>query len=227
MNILLVDDEKLELEQLEYLLQPYFHNQPIYKVQDVSEAMNIIKKNTIHLAFLDIQLPGRSGLELAEMLKKSSNTKVIMVTAFQSFEYAQQALRIQVEDYITKPIVESELIEIIQPYIPQTAYSDVISQAIELIHQDYGTKLTLTDIANQIHVSHAYLSRKFNEELQMSFPDYLNKFRIKMAKRMLEEKQHSSIAYVAENCGFSSQHYFSSLFKKEAGVTPREYRRKQ
>lgn len=225
MNILLIDDEQLELDQLEYLLKPYFKNHHFFQASDASDALRIMANHKIHLALVDIQLPGKSGLELAKQLKETEQTKVIMVTAFQSFEYAQQALRIKVDNYITKPIVEAELVEVIKPYLNDTAYSEMILQAIDIIHDNYQSKLTLTDIASEIHVNHAHLSRKFNEEVGMSFPDYLNDYRIEIAKQMLQENTNLSIALVAEQCGFSGQHYFSALFKKKLRKTPREFKK--
>lgn len=225
MNILLIDDEQLELDQLEYLLKPYFTNHHFFRANDASEALRIMADHKIHLALVDIQLPGKSGLDLAKQLKADEQTKVIMVTAFQSFEYAQQALRIKVDNYITKPIVEAELVEVIKPYVSDTTYSEMILQAIDIIHEKYQTKLTLTGIASEIHVNHAHLSRKFNDEVGESFPDYLNDYRIEVAKRMLQENMNLSIAYVAEQCGFSGQHYFSALFKKKIGKTPSEFKK--
>ncbi|WP_257349934.1 response regulator transcription factor [Pseudalkalibacillus decolorationis] len=226
MNILLVDDEQLELEQLEYLLKPYFNLGSIYQAKDASRALDIVENVAIQLALVDIQMPGKSGLELARQFKNDYQIKVIMVTAYQSFEYAHQALRMGVEDYITKPLIESELIEAIQPYLQQANLSDMVNQTLETIHRRFGDRLTLGQIADDIHVNNAYLSRKFNEELNTNFASYLNTYRIEKAKRMLKESPKMNISQVSETCGFNSQHYFSSLFKKQTGLTPREFRMK-
>lgn len=226
MNILLIDDEKLELEQIEYILRPYFINHNFYKAQDVSEALKIMETTNIHLALVDIQLPGRSGLELAKILKEKEYTTVIMVTAHQSFEYAQQAIRIKVDNYITKPVVESELLEVVRPYMNVTNYSELVIKAIDFIYENYSSKVSLSSIADFIHVNPAYLSRLFSEEVGMSFSDFLNDYRIERAKKVLKENEHYTIAEVAEKCGFNSQHYFSSLFRKTLGMTPSTYRRK-
>lgn len=228
MNILLVDDEHLELEQLEYLLKPHFGFATFYKASDASRALQIVEKNpNIQLAFVDIQMPGKSGLELAAKLKTDFKMKIIMVTAHQSFEYAQKSIRIGVNNYLTKPLIESELIEVIQPFLNQAQLSDMVSQTIEIIHNRYHEHISLGDIAAQIHVNNAYLSRKFHEELGINFKIYVNKYRIGMAKRKLKDFPKMNIAEVSETCGFSSQHYFSSLFKKETGYTPSQFRVKE
>ncbi|MUV36797.1 Sensory transduction protein LytT [Lentibacillus sp. JNUCC-1] len=227
MNILLVDDEQLELDQLEYMLQQSFHLQTFFKAQDVSEALTYAKANTVHLALIDIHLPGQSGFELVKWLKNTqSHVHIVMVTAYQSFDYAQKALRLKVDNFITKPVVESELITAIKPFTVNKNHSEIIQQVLDYIHNHFDARLTLGDIAEDIHVNHAYLSRKFNEELEVSFPHYLNQYRIEAAKRLMNEKPFLSIAEVSEQCGFNSQHYFSQLFKKELGVNPSAFRKR-
>lgn len=227
MNILLVDDEQLELDQLEYMLLQSFHLHTLYKAQDVSEALIYANANTVHLALIDIHLPGRSGLDLVKLLKQThKDINVVMVTAYQSFDYAQKALRLKVDNFITKPVVESELISAVKPFFKNNN-TEMIQKVLDYVHAHYDSNLTLLYIASkEIHVNYAYLSRKFNEELGMSFPRYLNQYRIKAAKYLMDEKPSLSIEEVSEKCGFSNQHYFSQLFKNETDVNPSVYRKK-
>lgn len=227
MNILLVDDEQLELDQLEYMLQQLFHMHTFYKAHDVSEALTYANDNTVHLALIDIQLPGRSGLDLVTLLKRiHNNVSIVMVTAYQTFEYAQKALRLKVDNFITKPVLESELNAAVKPFIKNYNYSELIQKVLDCVHTHYGSHLTLSYIATQkIHVNYAYLSRKFNKELGMSFPTYLNQYRINAAKCMIDQKPYLTIEEVSEKCGFSNQHYFSQLFKNKMNVNPSIYRK--
>jgi two-component system, response regulator YesN len=224
MNILLVDDEPLELEQLEYLILKKFPNWKIFKAQDASIALQIVKQHDIFLAFLDIQIPGKNGLDLAKELTKTYTLDIIMVTAFQNFEYAQTSIRLGVVDYITKPIIEDELMAVLNKYERLGRYSEQIVNAINIIHAEYSEKLTLNYLASKIHINSAYLSRKFHEEVGMGFSEYLNEFRLKEAQRMLVEHPDLSISTVSERCGFNSQHYFSQIFRKMTGQSPRDFR---
>jgi two-component system, response regulator YesN len=227
MNILLVDDEPLELEQLEYLIFKKFPNWKIFKAQDASKALQIVKQNDILLAFLDIQLPGKSGLELAQELSNSNTMDIIMVTAFQNFEYAQTSIRLGVIDYITKPVIEDELLSVLSRYERIGRYSEQIIKALQIIQQEFSEKLTLNYLASKIHINAAYLSRKFQEEVGMGFSEYLNDFRLKEAQKMLIESPDLSINTISERCGFNSQHYFSQIFRKTTGQSPRDYRLKE
>ncbi|WP_025785709.1 helix-turn-helix domain-containing protein [Sporosarcina sp. D27] len=224
MYILLVDDEPLELEQLEYLMKPHFPYWTFFKATDAITAITIAKSYKISLAFLDIQMPGKDGLSLGMELKAMYDLDIIMVTAFQSFEYAQRSIRIGVNDYITKPVIEKELVQILQKYHKWNAKSDAIQQALHIIHEKYAEKIPLATVAAKIHLSPTYLSRKFLEEMNIGFADYLNSYRLEMAKRMLINEPEASISAVADHTGFNSQHYFSSLFRKNFGLTPSAYR---
>jgi YesN/AraC family two-component response regulator len=227
MNILLVDDEPLELEQLEYLIQKAFPTWKIFKARDASKALQLVKTHGFFLAFLDIQLPGKSGLELAAELTRSSTMDIIMVTAYQNFEYAKTSIRIGVVDYITKPVIEEELMTVLSRYERIGRFSEPIVNALQIIHQEYSEKLTLNYLASKIHINSAYLSRKFNEEVGMGFSEYLNDYRLKEAQKMLIDFPDLSISTVSERCGFNSQHYFSQIFRKITGISPREYRLKE
>ncbi|CAM3376397.1 response regulator transcription factor [Cytobacillus oceanisediminis] len=227
MNILLVDDEPIELEQLEYLIQKKFLNWKFFKAQDASQALQIIKQHDIFLAFLDIQLPGKSGLDLAMELSVNNDIDIIMVTAYQNFKYIQTSLRLGVIDYITKPVIEEELLSVLARYERIGSYSEQIVKALQIIQKEYSEKLTLNYLASKIHINSAYLSRKFHEEVGMGFSEYLNEFRLKQAQKMLIESPDLSISAISEKCGFNSQHYFSQIFRKMTGQSPRDYRLKE
>ncbi|NGQ97141.1 AraC family transcriptional regulator [Brevibacillus sp. SYP-B805] len=228
MNVLLVDDEPLELEQLEFLIKPEFPSWNLYKAMDSEEALTIQEKVKLDLAFLDIHLPGQSGLKLAEALRRhASDLAIIIVTAFQDFHYAKQSIRLGVMEYITKPVIESELMEVLTRYRKPAVHSRIIRDALHILREQFHEKINLADIAAQIHVNPSYLSRRFHEEVGLSFSEYLMKYRIERAKEMMMDHPDWNISQVAEQAGFNSLHYFSTIFRKLVGVTPKEFREKE
>lgn len=84
---------------------------------------------------------------------------------------------------------------------------------------------TLKDICRHFNISYSYASHLFAEFNEHSFARYVRSIRIEAAKRYLE---HTTlpIIFTASECGFSDSNYFSSVFKKETGLTPSEYREK-
>ncbi|MBV7505524.1 AraC family transcriptional regulator [Bacillus sp. sid0103] len=231
MNVLLLDDEPLELEQLEYLLQSEFPLWKFFKAADASQAHSINLNHDIDLAFLDINLPGKSGLEFGEELRQSNkDAEIIMVTACQDFSYAQQSIRIGVVAYLTKPVIESDLLKILSKYKEDQfsqKYSHLIHCSLKVIHEKFAEKISLSEIASEVHVNPTYLSRKFHEEVGVPFSEYLIQFRIQTAKRLLIANPNWTISDIADNSGFRSQNYFSTLFRKIEGISPKEYREKE
>ncbi|MBO8157416.1 MAG: response regulator [Bacillaceae bacterium] len=225
MNLLIVDDEPFVLEQLKYMIQERYPHWNIYAVMDGSQALDALKHHEIHLAFLDIELPGKSGLELAQMMKdQTPYTTVIILSAHQDFEYARQSIQIGVADYLTKPIIEEELLDILEKYANEMDHSDLVMRAIQFIQSHYHEKINLTQLANELFVNPSYLSRKFHEEVGVPFSEYLLNYRIDMAKEKLSKNKGESISVIAEKCGFGSLHYFSYAFKKKTGCTPKKYK---
>jgi len=228
MNILLVDDEPYELEQLDMFVRKLCPLWKIYQAIDGRQALAVARDVKLHLAFLDIRLPGKSGIVVGEELRVlHPNMDMIILTAYQDFQYARQALRIGAMDYLTKPIIASEIEAILVKYRDKDEhliYSDVVLKALTIMHERFAEKLGLGYIADLIYVNPSYLSRKFSEEIGVSVSEHLLTFRIEQAKSMIAHHRNWSISQVAEACGFSSQHYFSTSFKKEVGITPREYR---
>ncbi|MFB9326432.1 response regulator [Paenibacillus aurantiacus] len=84
--------------------------------------------------------------------------------------------------------------------------------------------LTLGDVAEGIQVSPTYLSKQLKKELGLSFIDYLTEVRIQKAILLLSDP-HLKVYEVAEKVGYSSQHYFSSAFKKVTGTSPTLHKR--
>ncbi|MEG0713002.1 MAG: PocR ligand-binding domain-containing protein [Niameybacter sp.] len=98
-----------------------------------------------------------------------------------------------------------------------------IHEAVTYINKNYMNKITLEEVASFIYVSPTYFSKIFKEEIGVNFAIYLNGKRIEVAKKLLKDKEITliDIAYLV---GFEDQSYFSRVFKKYAGVSPKRYR---
>lgn len=103
LRTILVDDEKPALKALAYLLKQYPYIKIIGTFTDVDEALMALEKETVHLLFLDIDMPKSNGIEAAKkILANNSKINIIFVTAYSSF--AVEAFELNAFDYIMKPI---------------------------------------------------------------------------------------------------------------------------
>lgn len=99
-----------------------------------------------------------------------------------------------------------------------------VQEAAQYIYHHYMDPLTLTEVAERVHMTPAYFSRKFKRVTGFGYKEYLNDVRLKEAARMLLETE-CSVTEIALACGFSDGNYFGDLFKKEKGISPRTYRK--
>ena len=92
---------------------------------------------------------------------------------------------------------------------------------ISWTEENFSKKITLEEVAKQVGYSKHYLCRKFKNETGTTYLSYLNFLRISNACKFLKAGQ--PIPVVSENCGFEDISYFTQLFKKIVGVTPKKY----
>lgn len=110
MKILLVDDEQLQLLRLENACKKVLPDAEFFSYTNPVKAFEENKDNSIDLAFLDIEMPGINGIQLAKKLKKNNpKIKIIFVTAYN--EYALDAYKVRASGYITKPVNENKIQE--------------------------------------------------------------------------------------------------------------------
>lgn len=118
-KIVLVDDEMIEIEALKFMLSRNFDNLLIVgEATNGIEAIEVVKLTNPDIVVMDIRMPGIDGLKAIEEIKKiSPNIRVLMLTAYSSFEYALHALKLGVDDYLLKPIKRSNMIETLNKII--------------------------------------------------------------------------------------------------------------
>lgn len=105
-----------------------------------------------------------------------------------------------------------------------SVYNNVllVKKAKEYIMEHYSEKISLQSIAEKLDISYGYLSKCFKQVEGVPLTEYLNQYRIEMAKQLME-KQESNISEISYAVGFSDPNYFSKCFKKYTGYTPKEY----
>lgn len=107
----------------------------------------------------------------------------------------------------------------------QRHYSEVVRHAMDCINQQWGdSELSLQSVAESLYISPQHLSRMFSRETGETFGTCLGRKRLNEAIRLLQDSK-LKMYEIAEKTGYTSQHYFSSAFKKMLGMSPADYRK--
>lgn len=213
------------------------------------EALELAEEVRPDLVVSDIRMPKMDGIELAEKLtEKYPGVKVIFLTAYNEFEYARQAIRIGVSDYLLKPFQDGELeasiqrllhlhpnapasnSELEEQLIPLKRKEEVanryVQTAITYIEEHYpDVDFSVGKLAESMSVSEGHISRLFKSETDQSINNYLTRYRIKKAMDYLKDV-NVKVYEVAEKVGYQDIAYFSNTFKKLVGKNPSDYQTK-
>ena len=113
MQILIADDEEILRMDLKNALERVSPGNQYYLAQNYHEAIAIIREYPIDVAFLDVQMPGKNGLLLAQAIKKEKpSVNIVMATSYS--QYAMDAHRLYVSGYLLKPVMDNDLIEVLR-----------------------------------------------------------------------------------------------------------------
>lgn len=101
---------------------------------------------------------------------------------------------------------------------------NAIQTALDYIQQNYKNDISLSEVADVVHLSMMYFGRLFKQETGKTFTDYLTYLRIEKAKQMIKSSSRK-IFEVSKSVGYINDKYFTRIFKKITGMTPLEYRK--
>jgi DNA-binding LytR/AlgR family response regulator len=113
LRVLVVDDEQPALDELSWLLERDDRVAAVRTAASAAEALRLLQDGEVDAVFSDIRMPGLTGLELAQVLRRFRNPpRVVFVTAYE--EHAVEAFELEVADYLLKPVRESRLAEAVR-----------------------------------------------------------------------------------------------------------------
>lgn len=235
MNILLVDDEPIQLRGLcKYVHWNRFGcEKPDYALS-ASEALKKMEKTLYDIVITDVTMPEMSGLEMIRTARKKWKELpcFVILSGYDDFKYAQEAMRQGVRFYVLKPIKIYEMEQVLQTIWMEQKHETVsvsekvhpvIFQVIQYIDREYKNNISIQSLAEQFHINGSYLSALFKKEMDMNFGKYLTKVRMRKSLELLREGNYR-VAEIAEMVGYQTASYFSEQFKKEYGCNPKDYR---
>ncbi len=122
-RLLIVDDEKVERNALDFIVQR--SGLPVGEIrqaQNGRDALAEADSAVPDIVFMDIKMPGMSGIEAARELKhRHPGTRIVFLTAFTSFDYAREALRIGADDFLVKPATRDQVEEVLSRVMERIA----------------------------------------------------------------------------------------------------------
>ena len=205
------------------------------------EGLAAARQYAPELIITDVRMPRMDGIEMMQRLREEGcAAHVIVLTAYNEFDYARSALRFGAADYLLKPFRDQELAAAILrvrqslndrgaapgaqlPRLPGGDKSKYVQRTLEYVAGHYGdTDINITTIARSIGITEGHLSHVFKKETGYTVLNYLTQYRICMACRLLSGGEHK-VYEVAEKVGYRDVTYFGSTFKKFTGLSPTEY----
>lgn len=225
------------------------------EAENAEKGLPILERLRPHIVITDICMAEMDGISFsAEAKKRCPEVKIVVLTGYEEFEYAQRSIEAGVSAFLLKPIDPREIkktMERLKEQIrsesekreelnklrakstdepQQKAHMSGCRPVVTELLGDYIMKnlschdLSLSDLSREAHLSTGYLSRLFKQEFGVSFVRYLLCVRIEKAKELMQD---GSLPFyqVGELVGIPDPHYFSICFKKQTGIAPADYRK--
>lgn len=255
MKLLIADDEAVIRKGLVSLNWESIGIEEVFSVSNGDEARDLLMKVSVDIVIFDIRMPGMSGLELAEMVKKySMDMAVVLLTGFSEFEYARRAITSGVYEYLLKPVNPRELlatIENVKVRLERERYQKKLVREYEDME---GTFDTVSQVRNQFSkVSQSVLTILTDMAAEFAAPISLGQMSERyhftnsyISKKIKKETGYSfmeilnairlmnaamflvegeKVSQACEKAGFNDQRYFSQVFRRAFGCSPSEYKR--
>ena len=239
LRVLLVDDEIMIREGFKRLFDWQAHDcEVVGEACDGMEALTQIDTLRPDIVIMDINIPIMNGLKVIQLSRiKHPNTAFVIVSGYDDFSYCREALRLQITDYILKPVnyeefgtcIDNLKISLFERRVssaaePEKQEERAITGITRYLQEHLAEEISLSVLAEQFHLNPQYISQLFKSEIGVNFLVYLTNIRMEKAKKLLLSTA-LSIAEVAEQSGYGDYRVFTKVFKKSEGITPSQYRR--
>lgn len=239
LRVLLVDDEIMIREGFKRLFDWDAHDcEVVGEAADGMEALAQIDNLHPNIVIMDINIPIINGLKVINLSRiKHPEIAFVIVSGYDDFSYCREALRLQITDYILKPVnyeefgscIDNLKISLFEQRVSDETESEsreerTISGITRYLQEHLAEDLSLAVLSEEFHLNAQYISQLFKNEIGVNFLAYLTNIRMERAKKLLLTTS-LSVAVVAEQSGYGDYRVFTKVFKKNEGKTPSQYRR--
>ena len=247
-RLLIVEDNVELLMLMRQLLRTSYR---VYVAKNGREAIDIIRQKDLDLIISDVMMPEMNGYELTSAVKGDpdyNHLPIILLTAKTQEEDEEEALRVGADEFLTKPfrlvdlklridnIIENRK-RIRHEYsqktaeetrqevaVPKTQDDAFLNRAIELVYKNLeNDEYDRDSLAADMGASSSTVYNKLRSITGQSISSFIRDIRLKEARRMAEDDPHLRVSDLAYKVGFRDPRYFSTCFKKQFGVQPKEF----
>ena len=248
---LLIVEDNTDMQQL--LLSLLSEHYECVIANNGAEAWQLLSQKDesvkdISLILSDVMMPEMDGYTLLEKIKGDDHWRhlpVIMLTARAAEEDKLLALRMGVDDYLSKPFSSHELLtrteNLIQRYEERKSFNKLgiqldfestpsadqewLQSLEEACLKAMDKKLDITNsyLADKLTISERHLQRRVKSLTGLSVKQYVQEVRLQKARHLLENKIYNTISEVAYASGFNTPKYFSKVYEKHFGIRPADY----
>ena len=232
-SVLIVDDDPRARQLAQEAVARGLPDYTIRLAENGQEGLAAATLDPPDLMILDLMMPHMDGFTVLDHLRADERTRSIPVVILSGRQLSlsdvkrleqHAAVTLQAKGLLSPDEIITTLHRSLfgQETLPRQT-SALVKRATAYLQQNYARPLARWEIAEGVGVSEDYLSRVFNQELGLSPWDYLNRYRIAQAKEQLRQN-HDSISQIAQRVGFPDPAYFSRVFRRLTGTSPRLYR---
>ena len=235
-----VEDEK----RLARNIAKHIEENPMFQVIEIftngEDAWEYIRQQPPAFVITDISMPVMDGLELVKRIHAAAlPVHCVILTGYADFQFAQAAIRANVEDYLLKPVNPEELQALLrkieirimaetgdvfsQGKNENLSPEEITSLVKEYVRSNYAGEISLNVLADKLGFSSSYLTKVFSKAEGCTPSAYIREYRMNIARRLLDQPAATVVA-VAEAVGYADPFHFSKSFKQTFGYSPSEHR---
>lgn len=247
-RLLIVEDNVELLMLMTQLLKSSYH---VFAAKNGREALDIIRQKDLDLIISDVMMPEMDGYELTKTIKTDPNYNhlpIILLTAKTQEEDEQQALLLGADEFLTKPfrlrdlklridnIIENrkriqseyrqESAEQMRQKVvaPKSPDEQFLSRALEFVYAHLEDDTYDREaLASDMGASSSTIYNKLRSITGLNVSSFIRDIRLKEARRLAQSDPTLRVSDLAYKVGFRDPRYFSTCFKKQFGMQPKEF----